>query len=360
MKKIAIIQPIINNYRIDFFKNLSKKTELDLYTYNKNDFAGLHGFSANEQTPYIKLRSITIGLYLFYDILPLINKNYKYVVIIGNVRHISAWLLLIIGRLSGMKIILWGHGISVPRYLSESKKLPFIRIFMYKLAYGAWFYTEVELQIYKKRIKKLVSVSLNNTISEVDEITRIGAYDEETIQRIKAKYKITTKYNLIICTRFEHPHRKANELLDVIRGIDSKEWGLIVIGDGRLKPDFSLVDNIYDFGGIYDREFKNELFLISDLYIQLGAIGLSVVEAFAYGLPIITLKRSNSTHHGVEYSYISNDINGFLCEDLDDVIDKIINFDKDILKKMGANAQSFVKENLSISKMANSALSILN
>jgi glycosyltransferase involved in cell wall biosynthesis len=358
MKNIAIIQPIITDYRSEFFNNISQNTKLDLYIYNNINLERVKGFSIDNDMSTRKLKSFTIGPFFIYNIIPFLNKKYEYLVIIGNVKHLSAWLLLVIGRFIGLKVIVWGHGISIPRYISESKRIPFIRLLMYRLAYGAWFYTEIEMNLYLNKIKKLTAVSLNNSISEVDEIIKIEPLNVEKKNIIKAKYKITTKYNLIICTRFEHPHRKADELLQIIQGIND-DWGLIVIGDGELKPDFSSLENIYDFGSIYEREVKNELFLISDLYIQLGAIGLSVVEAFAYRLPIITLKRSHFTHHGVEYSYITDELNGFLCEDLKDVIFKINTFNKDICETMGINAQKFVKDNLSIRKMANSALSII-
>ena len=358
MKNIAIIQPVINNYRSEFLNNISRNTKLDLYTYNKINIEKAKGFNIDSDMSTKKLKSFTIGTFLIYNIIPFLNKKYQYLVIIGNVKHLSAWLLLVIGRLFGLKVIVWGHGISIPRYISESKRIPSIRLLMYRLAYGAWFYTEIEMNLYQNKIKKLAAVSLNNTISKVDEIIKIKPLNVEKKNTIKAKYKITTKYNLIICTRFEHLHRKADELLQIIQRIND-DWGLIVIGDGELKPDFSSIKNVYDFGSVYEREVKNELFLISDLYIQLGAIGLSVVEAFAYRLPIVTLKRSHLTHHGVEYSYIKDELNGFLCEDLEDVIFRINTFNKEICKTMGINAQKFVKDNLSISKMSNSALSII-
>lgn len=358
MKKIAIVNPIINNYRLEFFTKLNKDVQIDLYTYRKRNLATVDGLSISSDTLSKKLKSKTIGPFLLYDFLPLVNKGYEYIVILGNVKHLSAWLLLIIGKLIGLKVILWGHGISVTRYLNEYEKLPWIRLTMYRLAYGAWFYTANELQLYKKKIKKLVAVNLNNTISEVDDIIKFNPFDTERKQKIKNKYKIKNKKLLIICTRFESPTRKADKLIDVIKGIN-KEWGLIIIGDGKLKPDFSKFNNVYDFGSIYERSLKSEFFLIADLYIQLGHIGLSVVEAFAYGLPIITLKRSETTHHSVEYNYVIDKKNGFICDNIEDVINRINVMDEYILNEMSKNAIQFVKDNLSMNNMCKKAFSIL-
>lgn len=358
MKKIAIVQPIVNEYRTGFIRKLSKNVELDLYSYVKKELAILNGFKFSSHISSQRLKSFSIGSFLIYNFLPLLNKNYKYIIVIGNVKHISVWILLVLGKVLRIKIILWGHGISMTRYIDEYKKLPLIRILMYQLAYGAWFYTSVELQLYKKKIKNLAAVSLNNTISEVDDIINIKPLDVENKLRIKNKYKIKSKYNLIICTRFESPYRKADELLDIMKGL-KQSWGLIIIGDGKYKPDFSEIINVYDFGSVYERDIKSDLFLISDLYIQLGHVGLSIVEAFAYRLPVITLKRSSTTHHSVEYSYISDNRNGFLCNDLNDVIDRINTVDKETLKEMGNNAVKYVIDNLNSSNMSSRALSII-
>jgi len=356
MIKIAIIVTKIDKYRIEFYQMLSKS--FNIVTFQKKEDAVTQGFFITNQMPNIQLKSIFIGRFLIYNIMPFINRKYKYIVVLGNVWHISTWILLFIGRITGVKLIVWGHGISMKRYIAESNNLPWIRICMYKLAYGAWFYTEMELNIYKKKMSRLIGVSLNNTISEVAKIVGLDVFSNVDKKYLKNKYQINTKYNLIICTRFESTMRKSNELLHVVKNI-SKDWGLIIIGDGKLKPDFTKVKNVYDFGSVYDRKIKTDLFLIADLYIQLGHIGLSIVEAFAYKLPIITLKRSETIHHSMEYNYIINQKNGFICENVLEVIDKINLLDKELLSKMGKNAFEFVCNNLSMNNMCEKAISLM-
>jgi len=358
MKKIAIVQPIINQYRQEFLLKLMNHFKIDFFNYLNNDQSSQNMLNISKKFAPANLKSISIRGFLIYDILPILNNKYEYLVIIGNIKHLSAWMLLIAGRVLKIKVILWGHGISMARYLNETKKLPIIRLLMYRLAFGAWFYTRVELQLYRKIIRNLTATNLNNTISEVEEIINIKTLDKTSKQNIKGKYNITTKYNLLICTQFESPLRKTNELKEVIDKVNDK-WGLIVIGDGKFKPNFSQSENVYDFGSVYDRNMKNELFRVADLYIQLGHVGLSVVEAFAYRLPIITLKRSNITHHSVEYNYIINEYNGLICDSIEDVVAKLTLLERPTLLYWGNNARQYVTDNLQMSKMVQKASSIL-
>lgn len=147
--------------------------------------------------------------------------------------------------------------------------------------------------------------------------------------------------------------------MEIIRRLDSSKYGFVIIGAGETKPDFSTFVNVHDFGALYDTATKQELFAIANLYFQPSWVGLSIVEAMAYGKPICTFQRTKSTKQCVEYSYIINGINGLLFSDIDDCINKITSLSKEDMQRMGKNARQFVIQNLSPSKMVERAWSIL-
>jgi glycosyltransferase involved in cell wall biosynthesis len=95
------------------------------------------------------------------------------------------------------------------------------------------------------------------------------------------------------------------------------------------------------------------------MYFQPGWVGLSIVEAMAYGKPICTFVRSKETLQCVEYSYIINEKNGLIFNDINDFIKKIETISYDDIKSMGHNAKLLVKEKLTIENMVKNAISIL-
>jgi glycosyltransferase involved in cell wall biosynthesis len=105
---------------------------------------------------------------------------------------------------------------------------------------------------------------------------------------------------------------------------------------------------------------KNDLFTIADLYIQPGWVGLSVVEAMAYGKPILTFVRSEETLQCVEYSYLLHKNNSLIFESLDDCCTKLEKITKEDINKMGDNARAFVKNNLTMKNMVNLASNSFN
>ena len=177
--------------------------------------------------------------------------------------------------------------------------------------------------------------------------------------KLKCKYNITQENILIFCARFENNYRRTDLLIETIKQLNTEKYGFIIIGAGKNKPDFSPYNNVYDFGAIYDTNIKRELFYIADLYFQPGWVGLSIVEAMAYGKPICTFIRSEETKQCVEYSYIENNTNGLIFTNIDDCITRISQLTNDEINQLGANAKKKVVQLLTPQNMVANALSIL-
>lgn len=355
---IAILQPFIPHYREEFFNKLNADFEIDVFTIIKNDKIVLKGF--NKSSIEIKhLKNFNIGPILIYNPLIFFKRKYETLVLMGSVKHVSTWFILIINIILRKKIILWGHGISIKRYEKEKLRQPWPRKLLYKMADYAWFYTENELKIWQKEIPKLEGCHLNNTISGIDQIIDNPLPDDNQKKLLKQKHNITTKINLIICARFTNPHRKGELLINMLNQLNPEIFGLIVIGNGYLKPDFSEFVNVYDYGAVYDNNLKNELFSIADIYVQPAWLGLSVTEAMAHGLPVFSLTRSKITHQCVEYNYLKNGFNAIIRDTINELAIEITNISDNELNKLKSNAKQFAKENLSMNVMVTNATNSL-
>lgn len=355
--KIALIQPRIPDYREMFLSALSNLYKVDIYVYNPT-YKMTEKHMAPAAIPAQTLHGFNfLNIIWVYSISVLLKRRYNLIIIPAEVRSPSAWLLLFICKLKKIKTILWGHGISISRYLEEEKKYPWFKKMFHNLADHIWLYTDYEKKILAAHINAKKISALNNTIN-----TRALVQADLSVakkKRLKEKYQIRNEIVFVFCARFSSIQRRADKLLELISKLDKKKYGFIIIGDGPYKPDFASLDNVYDFGAVYDVRIKNELFNLADLYLQPAYLGLSVAEALAYGKPVLTYKRSQQIRQGVEINYIRSLWNGYIAEDSNDLLTFIQELTPSTLETLQQNARQYATENLSVEKMifnANSAI----
>ncbi len=375
-RRIAILQPEIPHYRTEFFTLLKSEVELlDLYTYHFDKNVKKSGFCVEMKSMHIPNMEKK-GL-LLYAPWKLLSNKYDTLVLMLHQGHITTWILLLTKWLHRKRIVVWGQGISVKRYLQEQKKPSRWLKWQIALADGAWIYEEPEARQWKTIFPSKPIVALNNTLTGVEEILRyvndngnVNGNDNENgngndngnvngKDGLKRKWGITEKVVLIFCARFENNYRRVDLLVETMERLDSEKYGFIIIGDGKNKPDFSRFPNVHDFGAVYDNTKKRELFAVADIYFQPGWVGLSIVEAMAYGKPIFTFRRSKETLQCVEYCYIKEKENGLIFDDMEDLVRQMNIITQEQIKQMGEQARLLVKEKLTPRQMAESALSIL-
>lgn len=353
---IAMLQPLVPHYREHFFNQLREQARVDLYCYDADSELGKRNLAA-AQTAVKHLPSLNIGPVVIYNPFRLLSRRYQVLVLMLNFSHLSTWFILLLKPLLRQKVILWGHGISVKRYVQEEQRPSRLLKWMMRLADGTWFYTGRELEIWQGIMPGIKGVALNNTISGVEEI---AAGETPDIISLKKKYNISQPRILIYCARFNEAGRRIDLLEQLIQELDPEEYGFIIIGAGKYKPNFNEYTHVYDFGAVYDPQVKQELFGMADLYFQPGWVGLSVVEAMAYGKPVCTFKRTEAVLQCVEYSYIRHGFNGLIFDNMDVCLYQLDQLTDTAIKTMGANARQYVQEHLTMTGMVNSALHSLH
>jgi glycosyltransferase involved in cell wall biosynthesis len=354
---ILILQPHIPHYREEFFKKISEKKSVGVYCYNSdNDISDNDFQKGNFVTNIIK--TYKFGPFMWYNPFKFIQNESDTLVLMLDFKHLSTWFLLVTSIMHKKKIILWGQGISIKRYLKDEKKALNILKWMLQLADGVWFYTEKEKVLWERRIPNLNSVALNNTISDIDRITEVSELESLDIKILKKKMAISQPIILIFCARFTK-ERRVDLLLEIIEKLNPEQFGFIIIGEGNYKPCFKKYSNVYDYGKVYGFEAKKELFAIADIYFQPAWLGLSVVEAMAYAKPIFSFKRSKEVLQCVEYYYVQDNFNGKIFDDTMEMISYLNGIQLDTVKQFGINAKKFVEENLSMDAMVTNALKII-
>lgn len=358
---IVIVQPMVPNYRTDFFQRLASRiVPTDIFVFEKKEESIRQGFKINDNLKlnisYIANKNV--HEVLAYNPLPLLSKRYDTLVLMLHFAHLTTWLLLLTKWLHKKKIILWGQGISVKRYLKESKNSDWKLKWQIALADGVWIYEEPETKQWQKIFPKKPIIALNNTLTGAEDMCKWKVSKEEK-RRLKSKWAVEQDIVLIFCARFDNNYRRPDLLIETIERLDKDKYGFIIIGDGKNKPDFSRYRNVLAVGAVYDNQTKRELFAVADVYFQPGWVGLSIVEAMAYGKPIFTFRRSEETLQCVEYCYIVEEKNGLIFDDMEDCIRQVNNLTHERIDEMGSNARAFVRERLSMNQMVDNAISIL-
>ncbi|GAG16845.1 unnamed protein product [marine sediment metagenome] len=163
--------------------------------------------------------------------------------------------------------------------------------------------------LYAEHLKKYVPDRFHKKVFVANNTLYINypGLPPEAREKVLAEYGIHTKRN-IICMGRMHMRKRVAHLVEALAYMKRSDIGLILVGpdpDGILNKIQG--DNIYKLGPIYG-EKKFDLLSAADVYCLPGAVGLSIIDAFYCGLPLVTEDGDESA----EIMYLKGDVNGFV------------------------------------------------
>ena len=295
VKKLLIVQQIIPPFRVEFFRELSESSDLKLTVA-----AGPSSLQSARQSvlssdsyAVIKLKNINFpflgGLIWQSGLLrQIIKQNPDVLILEFNIRILSNLLILIYSKIFNKKLIWWGHGLGH----SKSKFLKWVRICLAQQASGLILYSNMNSKIFDKyRSEKFKLVVSNNSMNT------------EKIKYFREPYETTTRDSILFIGRLV-PHKKVSTLMFAFKSVLKFYEGkikLVVIGEGPERPEIEKlarklgIENFVNFAGeVTEEKLLCHFFNRSLLSVSPGAVGLSIIHSFAYGLPMIISK--NETH----------------------------------------------------------------
>lgn len=162
---------------------------------------------------------------------------------------------------------------------------------------------------------------------------------------------------IIMVARFEKPKQQL-ELIKALLVVKELDWHMIFVGDGRLKQasaQFVQENNLghkVTFLGSHSN--VDELLKDADIFVLTSAwegLPLSILEAMAFGLPIIA-----SNVGGVSEA-VRDSENGFLIQNnLTEILPLLIE-DKLLRKKMGEKSREIYEASFTFEKMYEKTIS---
>ena len=290
---LLIHQDKIQHYRIPIYNYLSEY--LRNYDYSLTVVSG--GVEPGNPHP-IQFDFIDRRL-TFMNIAKTIRENRpKAILFFVNLRNLYLFPLFLYTRLLKIKIIYWGHAINLEKKSS-----------LLNLAYRIEHSFADSIVLYADYLKKYVHSKHHRKVFVANNTVNTTIYDKIIFdkEKVLANYGIKTSKNIICMGRFQK-RKRIGDLLQAFKILDLKDVGLILAG-----PDTENIlnnvhgDNIYIVGPVYGEDAIS-LLGACDLYCLPGHVGLSIVDAFYCGLPMIT----EDVDHAPEICYLKNGINGFI------------------------------------------------
>ena len=305
---IHVIQPSVPLYRVDFFSRLFKEYNAKFRVYaSRGNLSGLSGFEKDEPwfVPLGQYRRILPGFWWQKGIPGIPLRRGDLVILCGAPRNLAIPYLMVRCKLSGIPVVWWGHFWSA----TSSRFGLWIRLFLMQFSSGVILYTREELRKLKK-IKSKPKMLDDKPVTFLSNGICI-----EPIRALRNPYNATSRgYNLFFIGRLDDVQRIA-VVLEAIALQRELSVHLHVVGNGlgleTLKEkvrDLGIRDRIWWYGSITEEEKISEVANRCGGFVYGDSVGLSIIQAMAYGLPSIV--HSDRRRHGPEIAAFRNGVTG--------------------------------------------------
>ena len=328
--RIRIFQPIVPEYRVALFEGVGKRYGANVEIWASEGFGQDKSYALKAMRYDYGHPFKNFGPIRWQKGLSLkgLNKG-DVIVICGDVHQLSSLWIAALAKLRGIGVVWWGHHVSV-----GSKELGIrIRLFLtHLLSDVVLCYTKQGVEWFKARGWKSPVFATGNTIDMETVKAAIAAWSPEKLAVFQRERGLENQEAIVFCSVLRWKTR-LDQLLKAMASDTLKKRGtkLIVIGDGEGRAtweqqakDLGISDRITWVGALREQMKIAPWFLSAKAYVYPGSIGLSIIHAFSYGLPVVC--HDNAAHHGPEFEAMMNGVTGYVFKenDADDLARQIV------------------------------------
>ncbi len=365
MLRVAIITNVLPIYRRSFYQEVFSESGLTTTIYCQ-DF--LKGFNLNlcheefyENVCIVPAWSISREQ-LAWQRLPMreiLQKNDVFI-FYGNPRVLSNVFWSILLKLFGKKVALWGQAHTA----GAGKVSETFRLFWWRLFDNIFVYMDEEVDYLRnKGFKAANIVGMNNGLNQKKIEQAKTAWSAEKLMNWRSRTGLVDKRIILSCARLEEKNQfelMLSSLKEVLADFPTVIW--CVIGDGlqrqylqQLVIEKGLIDHVFWVGALYKEDELAPWFMSAEVMVHPAAIGLSILHAFGYGLPVIT--HDNKARHMPEFAAMEDKKTGYLYRegDIESLIKKIklALMEEASLVSMGEYALKKVQDQYNVQVMKN-------
>lgn len=323
MKKILFVEPILAHYRKDTFNQIFSDKRFAFKLIAGDRYEDIHS-AIIEDSEVLKYRFVNfLGVKLYFLVGTFrYVRTYKPEIIVcsGVDFHLlhTIFLFAYIRMFTKTKFIWWSHATKG----NQGWFGFWLRGLFYKNSHGVFVYNSVGMEnLLLMGVSKKKIVIVGNALN----------YNDYGFNHAENEVKLISRpLNLLFSGRI-NTSKKLHILIEALTFLQQKEINPIkcfVIGGGdtqalmNLASKLEVIDKI-EFVGPQYAENIIPYFQNSDIFVYPGGIGLSLVHAYSFGLPVITT--NNMDVHGPEIELLKQGVNGdfFTDNDSADLANKI-------------------------------------
>lgn len=361
---MVVQQIALPKYRVPVLRALSARPGIDL-TLVYSEYPGLPSVEATGfKAVKVPLRHFLLGRQEFWwhaGQWGFVSRSHADVVILSwNTRYLSLIPGLIRARLLGIPAIVWGHGLSK----SEKPWTFAARKMLARMAKAVLFYGDAaaELFIAKGMDRSRVFVAINS----LDQSAISASYDywmshPDELAAFQKEQSLEGRRCVLFVSRLD-PANRVSLLIDATARLKEKDPSVLalIVGSGedmdalrRQVAELGLGDHVRFLGSIYDEQKIGAYYRSSKVFCYPRNIGLSLLHAFGYGLPVVTGDDIQS--HNPEIEAFRDGENGLFYRDgdvesLTSVLEKLLS-DEVLRVRLAKEAKRTVVEKFSLEKM---------
>lgn len=312
--RVHIIQPSVPPYRKVFFEYLDTVCSAEFLLYgspvDEMKSQSVKSVAISHYDGDVKFTRLPFATY-YQHIKPDLQSG-DILVINGNPRMISNYWLVVKARMKKIPIIWWGHGWSPT---SQPWRANVRRFLTKQMADAVLLYTDKERDAYiQAGFDAKCMFALNNGVDTalISSLSK-DAISDRSISVITPDAQLNTHFNAVFIGRLT-AKSGIDMLIRQFKKIDP-DIGLVIIGGGELEDTIAklivslkLSDRVFMAGPVYGEKAIASWMVGCQLFVYPGSVGLSIIHAFAYGLPAVI--HSNYQEHGPEAGLFEDEING--------------------------------------------------
>ena len=321
-KKVAIVWRYLTDYRVPFYRGLKeylaqRDVELKLIFGPTNG----NGSADNVQNalPWANCVShwrISVGgLEVCWQPCVSYIRDADLVIVEQANRLLLNYWLIAKRHFSRQKIAFWGHGRDLqtgPGTIRNAWKKLFIKHVDWWFAYSA----EVKETIIKSAFVAERITNVQNAI-DTDALRSVkAAMSAQQLDSLRKELGLGSGPVGIYCGRV-YKEKRIEFLLEACFGIRKHipSFEVIIVGGGPDQDKIIAATREAEWIHYVGPKFGDArvpYFLLSDVSLVPGAVGLAIIDCFALEVPLMTTK---FPYHGPEVGYLKNCENGLMTED---------------------------------------------
>ncbi len=313
---MAICQPALPHYRLPVFRALANRPGIDL-TVRYATVSGLSNATAAgfDAEPLAVWRAPRTGLHATRGLGDILA-NADACVFSWNANDLSLWPALRAARRRGVGTVLWGHGFGQPERPLRRR----LRDAIGRRADAVLLYDRATADRLAGRGFEPGRIFVaQNALDEqaFHAAAEPWRADADRLARWQREHGFAGRSVLLFVGRLGGKI-PTTLLLDAVAAVQRKDSSALFVMVGgpneeveRLRGEAraaGVEEAVHFAGAVYDEENLAPYFLTARCFAFPRTIGLSLIHAFAYGLPVVT--DDDFQHHGPEVRALEPEVNG--------------------------------------------------